>query len=191
MNKKLEFKNFELRHLKLNSKGGLVIDWFDLNQKNDLLSVDSDSQPHEDLLKPLNDLKGILAESLGLLKGWDFARENNRKNEEKLKEAMRGHSEEIDRCKVTGLTITEKGIKISGSLACEGGVVGLASPLVKFESESEESEIGLAAQSVVDVLSKEVWSFIYAGKRAADLFSQKEVKKSGLNNTEEQHLKAV
>jgi len=182
MNKKLEFKNFELRHLKLNSKGGLVIDWFDLNQKNDLLSVDSDSQPHEDLVNSLNDLKGILAESLGLLKGWDFARENNRKNEEKLKEAIRGYNEEVNRCNVTGFTITEKGIKISGSLDCYGAKIGLASPLVKFESE--DSDMGLDAKGIVDVLTKEVWSFIYAGKRDTDLFNQKEEKKSGLNNTE-------
>ena len=78
MNKKLEFKNFELRHLKLNSKGQPSIDWFDLNEPNDLLSVVSDSLPHEDLVGKLNELKYIFAESLGLLAGWNFARENNR-----------------------------------------------------------------------------------------------------------------
>ncbi len=189
MNKKLEFKNFEVRHLKLNSKGGLVIDWFDLTQKNDLLSVDSDSVPHEDLKNKLDELKSVFAESLGLLKGWDFARENNRKNEEKLKEAIRGYNEEINRCNVTGFTLTEKGIKISGSLDCDGVKIGLASPLVKFDSD--ESDMGLDAKGIVDSLTKEVWSFIYAGKRDNDLFNQKEEKKSGLNNTEEQHLKAV
>lgn len=182
MNKKLEFKNFELRHLKLNSKGGLVIDWFDLNQKNDLLSVDSDSVPHEDLTSKLDELREVFAESLGLLKGWDLARENNNKNEEKLKEALRGWKDEVLRCKVSGFTLTEKGIKISGSLDCDGAKIGLASPLVKFESE--DSDIGLRAKGIVDELVKEVWSFIYAGKRDTDLFNQKEEKKSGLNNTE-------
>lgn len=181
MNKKLELKNFELRHLKLNAKGHPSIDWFDLTQKNDLLSVESDSKPHEDLVEKLNELNSVFAESLGILAGWDFARENNRKNDEKLKEAVRLYNEEILRCNVSGLTITEKGIKISGSLDCEGGIVGLASPLIKFEND--ESEIGINAKAIVDELTKEVWAFIYAGKRADDLFNQKEPGQSGLNNS--------
>lgn len=187
--KKLDFKHFELRHLKLNSKGGLIVDWFDLNQKNDLLSVDSDSIAHEDLTNKLKELKSIFAESLGLLKGWDLARENNNKNEEKLREAIRGWNEEVDRCNVSGFTLTDKGIKISGSLDCDGIKIGLASPLVKFENE--DSDLGLKAKEILEVLTKEVWSFIYAGKRDTDLFNQKEEKKSGLNNTEDKHLKAV
>lgn len=182
MNKKLELKNFELRHLKLNSKGQPTIDWFDITQPNDLLSVESDSLPHEKLVEKLDELKTILAESLGLLVGWNFARENNRKNEEKLQEAIRGYNDEILRCKVSGLTITEKGVKISGSLICDEGTVGLASPLIKFENE--ESDIGLKAKSIIEELSKEVWGFIYAGKRADDLFNQKESDKSGLNNND-------
>jgi len=189
MNKKLPLKDFELRHLKLNSKGGLIIDWFDLNQTNDLLSVDSDSKPHEDLTNKLDELKSVFAESLGLLSGWNFAREHVRANEERLKEAVRLYNEEVNRCSITGFTLTDKAIKITGALQCEDGKIGLTSPLVKFENE--DSDIGLRAKSIIDELKKEVWSFIYAGKRDTDLFNQKEEKKSGLNNTEEQHLKAV
>jgi hypothetical protein len=179
MNKKLELKNFELRHLKLSSKGCPQIDWFDLTQANELFSVESDSQPHEDLVEKLNELKSVFAESLGLLSGWDFARENNRKNEEKLQEAVRHYNEEIMRCKVSGVTITDKGVKISGSLVCDEGTVGLASPLIKFENE--ESEIGVTAKAIVEGLQVEVWKFIYGGKRADDLFSGQE-DQSGLNN---------
>lgn len=178
MNKKLEIKNFELRHLKLNSKGQPSIDWFDLTQPNDLLSVESDSHPHEDLVEKLNELKSVFAESLGLLAGWNFARENNRNNDEKLKEAVRLHNEEILRCNVSGLTITDKAVKISGSLICDEGTVGLCSPLIKFESE--DSELGVTAKAIIEGLTKEVWSFIYAGKRATDLFNQKSEDKSGL-----------
>jgi hypothetical protein len=169
MNKKLELKNFELRHLKLSSKGCPQIDWFDLTQKNELFSVESDSQPHDDLVEKLNELKSVFAESLGLLSGWNFARENVRKNEERLKEAIRLYNEEIIRCKVSGVTITDKGVKISGSLVCEEGTVGLPSPLIKFENE--ESEIGVTAKAIVEGLQVEVWKFIYGGKRADDLFT--------------------
>lgn len=170
MTKKLALKDFELRHLKLNTKGCPQIDWFDLTQTNELFSVESDSQPHEDLVDKLNELRAVFAESLGLLDGWNFARENNRKNEEKLQEAVRNYNEEILRCKVSGLTVTDKGIKISGSLICEEGTVGLASPLVKFENE--ESEIGVTAKAIVEALQIEVWKFIYDGKRATDLFTE-------------------
>lgn len=179
MNKKLNSKDFELRHLKLNSKGGIAIDWFDLNHKNDLLSVDSDSAPHEDLTSKLDELKSILAESLGLLSGWDFARENNRNNEEKLKEAIRSYNEEINRCNVSGFTLTEKGIKIIGSLNCSGVKIGLTSPLVKFEND--DSDTGERTKLIVEGVIKEVYSFIYSGKRDNDLFNSKE-DKSGFGN---------
>lgn len=181
MNKKLELKNFNLRHLKLNTKGCPQIDWFDLTQANELFSVESDSQPHEDLVEKLNELKSVFAESLGLLAGWNFARENNRKNEEKLQEAVRFYNEEIMRCKVTGVTITDKGIKISGSLVCDEGTVWLSSPLVKFENEDKEITIGETAKVIVEALQIEVWKFIYSGKRASDLFSDQK-DESGLNN---------
>jgi hypothetical protein len=172
MNKKLAVKDFELRHLKLSSKGCPQIDWFDLTQTNELFSVESDSQPHEDLVEKLNELKQVFAESLGLLSGWNFARENNRKNEEKLQEAIRCYNEEIMRCKVSGVTITDKGVKISGSLICDEGTVVLASPLIKFENEDDEVTIGETAKVIVEELQVEVWKFIYQGKRATDLFSE-------------------
>ena len=167
--------------MKLNSKGTPSIDWFDLTQTNELFSVESDSMPHEDLVNKLNELRSVLAESLGLLKGWDFARENNRKNDEKLAEAIRNYNEEILRCKVSGVTITDKGIKISGSLVCDEGAVGLTYPLVKFENEDDETVIGETAKTIVDELQTEVWKFIYAGKRAKDLFSD-QADESGLGN---------
>jgi hypothetical protein len=181
MNKKLELKNFQLRHLKLSSKGCPQIDWFDLTQTNELFSVESDSQPHEDLVEKLNELKSVFSESLGLLAGWNFARENNRKNEEKLQEAVRFYNEEIMRCKVSGVTITDKGVKISGSLICDEGTVGLSSPLVKFENEDDEITIGETAKVIIEELQVEVWKFIYGGKRADDLFTE-QPDQSGLNN---------
>ncbi len=188
MNKKLNVKDFNLRSLKLNSKVQPTIDWFDLTQTNELFSVESDSQPHEDLVDKMNELKAVFAESLGILAGWDFSRENNRKNEDKLKEAVRFYNEEILRCKVTGVTITNRGIKISGSLVCDEGNVSLTTPLVKFESEDDNITIGETAKAIVEVLEIEVWKFIYAGKRASDLFSQK-ADESGLGtNTDKMKI---
>jgi len=165
MNKKLAFKDFELRHLKLNSKNCPTIDWFDLTKKNDLLSVESDSQPHDDLLDKLKELRTIFAESLGLLDGWNFAREHVKANDERLKEALQSYNDEILRCTVTGFTLTDKGVKMTGKLSCLDGDVGLTSPMIKFETEDDDTDIGLRAKSLIDEISQEVWSFIYQGKR--------------------------
>jgi hypothetical protein len=178
MNKKLEYKNFDMISLKLNGKGCPAIDWFDLTKKNDLLSVESDSQPHEDLLTQVNKLKFVLAESLGLLDGWDFAREHNRKNEESLRLARFGYDEQIERCNVSGVKITDKGIKVTGSINCDEGVVGLTSPLIKYENE--DSNLGEIAKEIIGNITAEVWSFIYQDKRADNLFSSPKEDKSGL-----------
>lgn len=189
MNKKLELKNFDLRNLKVNSKGLLAIEWFDITRPQDALTVESDSKPHEDLLNKLNEFRTPFAKSLKLLSGWDMARENTRKNEELLREALRLYNEEVMRLNLSEVAVTEKGVYLKGTLACDDVNIKVSSPYIKFDNQ--ESDMGSQSKSIVDELVVEVWRFIYADKRDSDLFNQKEEKKSGLNNTEEQHLKAV
>lgn len=180
MNTKLSYANFELQKVKLTSKKGLIIDWFDLEKKNDLFNVESDSEPHEDLIEKLNELKEVFAITLGLKNGWDTARENNRKNEEELKKSVGGWYNEIERCNVSGISITSTGIKITGSLDGDFGVIALASPLIKFEEEIEN--LGNRVGEILEEISKEVWAYIYKGKRGNDLFNQKQ-DESGLGSS--------
>ena len=196
MNKKLEIKDFELQKVKFTAKKGLEIDWFDLNRKNDLYNVDSDSQPSEDYINALNGLKEVFAYSLGLNNGWDFSRENNRKNDDNLKKSIQSWNDEIERCTVNGLSVVgvgeTKGIKIMGSLKTDLGVVGLTSPIIRFDSEFVNSVdttimIGDLAETAFTKIQIEVWAFIYKDKRGGELFSEvKQLEQSGLNN-----LKAV
>jgi hypothetical protein len=185
MAKTVELKNFDLQKCKLISKNGIYIEYFDLTQKNDLVTIESDSVPHDDLIASLSRFKEVLAKSLGLVSGWDFARENNRKNEEALKLAVVGYNDEVERCNVTGVTMVGQndleGIKISGSLACDLGTVGLASPTIKFSEE--EIGLGELSRSIVAELKNEVYLFIFKGKRATDLFTDVAEDESGLNNS--------
>lgn len=190
MNKKLEVKDFELVKVKFNSANGLDISWFDLNQKNDLYNVSSDSQPSNDYLEKVNELKEIFAYSLGLHNGWDFSRENVRNDMDVLKKAISLWNEEVDRVKISGLVVVGadagKGIKITGSLKTELGVIGLSSPTIRFDSEitncnSDLIFLGDMAQKVFNDLQKEVWSFIYKGKRGGELFPETEKIEGGLN----------
>jgi hypothetical protein len=193
MSKKVDVKNFELQKVKFNAKKGLIINFFDINSPNDLWNVDSDSQPSEDYLNAINALKEVFAYSLQLNNGWEFARENNRKNDDALKKSIQFWNEEVERCNVTGLSVVgvgdSKGIKISGSLKTDLGVVGLTSPIIRFDSFvtnsiDEDVMIGDLAETAFVKIQLEIWSFIFAGKRGGELyFPESEKPVSGLNIT--------
>jgi len=196
MNKKLDVKDFELQKVKFNAKKGLDIDWYDLNRTNDMYSVESDSKPSEDYINALDALKEVFAYSLGLNNGWDYSRENNRKNDDALKKSIQSWNDKIERCTVTGLTVVGVGetkvIKISGALKTDLGVIGMTSPIIRFNSEfvnsiDETIMIGDLAESAFNAIQTEIWMFIYKDKRGGELFSEvKQLEQSGLNN-----LKAV
>jgi hypothetical protein len=184
MNKKLIISEFELHKVKFNSKKGLEIEWFDLNQPNDLFSVDSDSKPSDDYTDSLLLLKEVFAYALGLNNGWDFAREHNRKNDEVLKKGINFWNEEVDKIHVVGINVIgadeSKGIKIIGALQTELGPIRLTSPTIRFDAQITNSVdeivmIGDLAEVAFNEIQKEVWSFIYQGKRGGELFESGEV----------------
>lgn len=192
MTKKVEVKKFELKKVKFNAKKGLNIQFFDLDSTNDLWNVDSDSQPSEDYILALNELKEVLAYSLGYNNGWDYLRENNRKNEDVLKKSILFWKDDIEKCCVSGVTLVgtgeSKGIKILGSIKTDLGVIGLASPTIKFEdyvtnSIGEDVMIGDMAETAFTKIQLEVWAFIFAGKRGGELQFPDEKPVSGLNIT--------
>lgn len=189
MNKRLAVEDFDLKKVKFNSKKGLVIDFFDIGSPNDLWNIDSDSQPSEDYVNALNELKEVFAYSIGLNNGWDFAREYNRKDGDALKKARQFWLDEIERCNVTGFTVVgagdSMGIKISGSLQTELGVVGLTSPTIRFDDDvpnsiDESVMIGDLAETAFKQIREEVWLFIFKNKRGGELFPDEE-QESGLN----------
>lgn len=189
MSKLVPVKDFELAKVKFNGKKGLDIQFWDLNNPNELWSVSSDSIPSDDYHKALSQLKEVFAYSLGLSGGWDFAREHTRKNEDALKKARMFWHDEIERCNVTGLTVVgsadSKGIKISGSLQTELGTVGCASPTIRFDANitsttDEPLMIGDLAETAFSMIQNEIWMFIFKGKRGGELFPAEEVE-SGLN----------
>jgi hypothetical protein len=192
MSKIVAIKDFELKKVKFNAKKGLDIEFFDISNPNELWSVSSDSQPSEDYINALNELKEVFAYSLGLSGGWDFSREHNRKNDEALKKARQFWLDEIERCNVSGFTFVgvgdSSGIKISGSLKTELGIIGLASPTIRFDADIQNSidesiMIGDLAETAFNKICEEIWMFIYKDKRGGELFSEvKQIEESGLNN---------
>jgi hypothetical protein len=189
MNKKLDLKNFDLHKVSFNAKKGLVIDFYDINTPNDLWNVDSDSQPHEDYQKALDALKEVFAYSIGLNNGWEFARENNRKNDEALRKSIQSWKDEIEKFTIKSMTTVgfgdSKGIKIAGSIKTDLGVSVLSSPIVRFDdyvtnSIDEDVMIGDLAETAFNKIQEEVWGFIFKSKRGGELFSSEQIE-SGLN----------
>lgn len=197
MSKVVPVKDFELQFVKSKGKKGLDVDFFDKSRPNELWSVSSDGQPTDELIAALNDFKEVLAYSLGLNNGWDFAREHNRKNDELLKKAQLFWKDEIERCVVSGITVVgseeneNMGVKIAGSLKTDLGVVGLPSPIIRFEdtfnnSVDEVVVIGDLAEIAFNKLQEHIWLFIFKGKRGGELDFPEETEKpenpvSGLN----------
>lgn len=187
--KQLALNQFDLQKVKLNTKKGLDVSWYHRGNNNDLLSVESDSGPHEDFFNKLDDLRELFATVNETLHGWNHSRENNRKNDEALQAAIRGYNEEVLRWKLSGVLFRgggdNEGIVLTGSRVIESGNVGQTSPLIKFVGE-----LGIEdrARVLATELIEEVWKYVYKGKRGNDLFNSTEKKEdeSGLNN-----LKAV
>jgi len=185
MSKTLDFKNFGLERIAINSKNLITVDWYDLTKRNDLLSVESDSLPSEELILSIAKFNKPMAISLDLTKGFEFAREHNRKNEEALKLAVHGCIDEYERCQVKAITFVGsneyEGIKIKGNLICDGGTVAISStPLIKFNDDEMDEEFRTELNEICEELKKQVYPFIYLGKRATNLFDSDE---SGLNNS--------
>jgi hypothetical protein len=184
MSKLVPIKDFEIHKVKVKGKKGLDIEFFDKNNPNELWSVSSDGQPHEDFFIGLLAFKEVLAYSLGLLEGWDFAREHNRKNDETLSNARQFWLDEIERCTISGFTVVgyenSKGIKIIGALQTELGPIKLTSPTIRFDAQITNSVdeivmIGDLAEFAFKEIEKQIWSFIYKSKRGGELFESGEV----------------
>lgn len=172
MSTKIELKDFELQKVKLGNKS-IHLEYYSAKNRNDLVTIDSDSKPSEDLVNKLNLLKEVFAQSLGLLRGWEHSRDHIKKNEEALKIAIHEHQSEIDRCSVSGFSLVggedNEGVKITGSLDTDYGVIGIPSGIIRFDDD----ELGTKAEEIITEITSEVYLFLFKGKRDNDLFNQK------------------
>jgi len=187
MAKTIKIENFELQEVKIVNKD-IHIEYWEKDNRNDLNSIDSGSKPSQDLIDCVNSLSEVLAESLGLLGGWSHARDHIKANEEATKKAMYGFADQIERCKVLGVTAVgneeNAGIKIHGILQTDYGNIKLPSGVIKFDDEV----LGEKCKTIISELTTEVYLFTFKCKRDTDLFNQKETAKNdnpgGLGNSD-------
>jgi len=179
--RKLEFKDFDLRKVKMNKKGADV-EHHEGGSDAGIVSKVGEIAPHPDLQTSLDKLKSIMARRLGLLEGVDLAKEIAKEHkEDKLKyyeKAMNVEKEIVNRCNVNGLTFTGSGDKfgvmITGSVLLPiGGSVGLAVSKITFG----ETVLGYEEETeqLCEEVKKEVFAYRFQNKKAQlDLLDEAE-----------------
>lgn len=166
---KIKYEDFDLVKFKLGPDTPFA-HWYD--KSNNTLgkqTADLKEKLHEDLFNALESLKLYFATRLGLLEVTDELRETLKGNREALEELMKKHEEQIERCTISGITISGlnqlKKIQITGkvsvpvtgsfSLACPG--INLASDLLGYEED---------VMDLFEVVRKEVFQALFNGKKA-------------------------
>jgi len=166
MAKTVAYGDFDLIKAKITK--GLEVTYFDKQNPNKEFTVKSGDVPHPDLKEALTALNENMAFAMGLLSGWIFAKENNGKNEEVYARAKYEYNDVVLGCEVSGVQFVgqdkTEGIKITGSIKCENGSVGLATPSIIF-AECEDF-IDKQAEELSEKVKKEVWNYLFKGKKA-------------------------
>lgn len=175
-------EDFNLMKFKLTKDGAVITHHLAGTQPQDVTAV-VDVKPHPDLQKAMDQLKLYMATRLGLLGGWDFAREHLKKNPNYLQKAIAGHESAKDVCNVNGLTFLGEGetagVSITGSIKTpKSGSVGLAVPKITFGKEDlgYEEDVLQITKEITD----EVYNYLILRKKEqTDVVDQSE----GFDNT--------
>lgn len=165
--RQLEYQNFDLVKIKL-SKDGPIIEHHETGLDAGTTKKEGEVQPNPDLIAALDKLKTYAAQRIGILDGWDFARENTKSDLDTLKIAIDGHTEAASRFNVNGITIIgdgdKIGVMITGSLNLpKGGSVGMAVSKITFGSDKlgYENEV----EEICEEIRKECYAYRFQSKK--------------------------
>lgn len=179
----VEYKNFDLKSVKINSHKGLDLVYYNLLEPNQTEEPKSKNLPHPDLIEKLNQARLYYAEKLGLLEGWDFAREKCRKDSEALKLAKEGHQSVLDRITMKSMTISGEGETLGVTFSAyvkypKKGGSGISSGKFSLHGEGEHVD---DLKQIVEEIKEEVYAYRFQNKKAQqDIESQaKEAEENG------------
>jgi len=165
--RQLEYQCFDLVKVKL-AKDGPIIEHHETGLDAGTTIKEGEVQPHPDLITALDKLKTYAAQRLGILEGWDFAREHTKSDLDILKLAVDGHMEAQFRYNVNGITIVgdgdKRGVMITGSLNLpKGGSIGMAISKITFGSEKlgYENEV----EEICEEIRKECYAYRFQAKK--------------------------
>jgi len=165
--RELNFSDFVPSKIKI-SDDGLDVDYSEKGSSGDDVGRKGHGAPSPQFTEALNRLQLYMARRLGLLT-WFYKLEPEIKGvNDTYEQALKLYNAEIERCKVTGVVFVGSeqlaGVKITGTLKCESGSVGMATPNITFASEKlgYEKEV----KEITEILKEEAFLYIFKRKRA-------------------------
>lgn len=164
----VEYKNFDLKSVKINTHKGLDLMYYNLLQPNLTEEPKSKNLPHPDLIDKLNQVRLYYAEKLGLLEGWDFAREHCKKTPDSLKLAKDGHQAVIDRITMKSMTFSGEGETFGVSFSAyvkfpKKGGSGIPSGKYSLHGEAEHVD---DLTKICEEIKEEVYAYRFQNKKA-------------------------
>lgn len=171
----IPYSDFEMTSVKYAPKTGVVVAYLDKSTGRHQNPSDDKNKPHPDFHAALKALAPHVVHILGLQRGYDLAREELRDNDEALNKAVKGAKDADGSFTVSGIRFAGEGknasVKITGSLKCLTGAVGMASPLINFQSNAMAIEKTIEA--LCEKVKAETFSFLFTGKVDAEQTAMK------------------
>lgn len=173
----LNYENFDLGKIKIDKKAGILFSFTEKGGNGKDYNVKDPNLAHPDLTNAIDKLKYYMAMRLNLIQPLEDIQALLGKNKEAHEKVEELISEAVDRCSVSGIVFVGSGslagVKITGSLKCNGGVVGMATPNIIFESDKLGYEEDV--QDICEDIRKEVYNMHFKNKKAQlDLLDQAE-----------------
>jgi hypothetical protein len=161
-------EDFKLTKFKLNKDGVTITHHVNGVTSADITAI-VEAEPHPDLISKMDQLKLFMASRLGLLSGWDFARDNLKKNPNALTRAIQGHKDIVKMMNVNGLTFVGSGetygVMITGSIKVPiKGSTGLSVPKISFDGGNElgyEDDVEQICEEITD----EIYNYLILRKK--------------------------
>lgn len=161
----LEYQHFDMVKFKVADERATV-KFYEFGNEH---TVSPKEHVHPDLTNKLNELKLYMATSIGLLSGWDFARDKIKKDPDALKMAIEGHKETVNRCKPNGFGFVgegeTRGVAFTGSIKSPfAGQTGLSFPKITFGKEvfGIEQEV----EQLCEEIKAEIYAYLFQSKKA-------------------------
>lgn len=160
----LEYQHFEMVKFKIQDERATV-KFFEFGNEH---TMSPKEHVHPDLKAAIEQLRLYMAQRMGLLDGWDFARDKIKKDSDALTMAIDGHKETVARCNPNGFTFVgdgeTSGVQITGNIKLpHGGSVGLAVGKITFGKDVLGYEDDVA--EICEEIKVEVYAYLFQSKK--------------------------
>lgn len=167
MSNKIAVEKLDVRQLKLvgGKKKTVHVKYFDIDLPNRLQTNDDANLPTDDLVNCLLHLGEEMAMALGLLDGWDFARDNIKNDLDATKIARDSYEQTVLNCFVDSIKFqgeTRESIELSGKVTTKTGSKKQTTSSISLDVEKNEYAKDMLPK--LEELKIEIWAYLFGNK---------------------------